>query len=407
PIAELHLKNWNEVNKQMAVETNRTDIDDVGGAPKKSDKRGTDTYQWYHLLRARMTLREYWPLRVKIFAERWEAWKTDQGFVDFTDMVEFGATLPSAPGNPKVIILDEAQDTSKLEWHMLNRWAETAGALILAGDPYQELYAWRGSDASIFLDPSVPEDHRRLLHQSFRVPKKVRDASLAWLRRALPGYQEIDYRPREGDEGSVHLSRGMWKHDPKPVIQKVMERLEETEDQTIMISATCGYMLGPTIALLKKNGIPFSNPWRRKRGDWNPLWMFDRRDRSDDARMSTVEKIQLFIGVICDNRTIVYEDFSKVVALLKTSGVLRHGVKTYFKQMAREEPMQKVPLDILQGAFEEEPGKYLKYLNQYDVDREIKFLEWLSKNSMKGKQKGVDYVLQIGKKFGLDAQDAA
>ena len=39
-----------------------------------------------------------------------------------------------------------------------------------------------------------------------------------------------------------------------------------------MLLTTCSYMLEPLKAVLRKRGLPFHNPYRRKRADWNPLY---------------------------------------------------------------------------------------------------------------------------------------
>ena len=38
-----------------------------------------------------------------------------------------------------------------------------------------------------------------------------------------------------------------------------------------MSLASCGYMLGPVLKALRSRAIPFHNPYRRNRGDWNPI----------------------------------------------------------------------------------------------------------------------------------------
>ena len=38
-----------------------------------------------------------------------------------------------------------------------------------------------------------------------------------------------------------------------------------------MFLASCSYMLYPLVAILRKNGIPFHNPYRKTNGFWNPL----------------------------------------------------------------------------------------------------------------------------------------
>jgi DNA helicase II / ATP-dependent DNA helicase PcrA len=38
-----------------------------------------------------------------------------------------------------------------------------------------------------------------------------------------------------------------------------------------MVLAACSYMLRPLVAALRKEGIPFHNPYRKANGTWNPL----------------------------------------------------------------------------------------------------------------------------------------
>ena len=56
-----------------------------------------------------------------------------------------------------------------------------------------------------------------------------------------------------------------------------------------MILATCSYILGPSLAILRKRGLPFSNRYRPKRGAWNPLAPAGR------GRVSGVERVLAFI----------------------------------------------------------------------------------------------------------------
>ncbi len=39
----------------------------------------------------------------------------------------------------------------------------------------------------------------------------------------------------------------------------------------MMFLASCAYMLGPLLTVLRKNSIPFHNPYRKANGVWNPL----------------------------------------------------------------------------------------------------------------------------------------
>lgn len=45
----------------------------------------------------------------------------------------------------------------------------------------------------------------------------------------------------------------------------------KAHSKTVMFLAPCAYQLQPLIAELRRRGIPFHNPYRRGRSDWNPL----------------------------------------------------------------------------------------------------------------------------------------
>ncbi len=401
PIAEVNIDRWNEENRTLAVKTDRTDIDDLGGGPSGSSEVGTNLYNQYNVLRARMQRRETWPLNVAMFAKHWEAWKDSHDFIDFSDMISLALEhFPSAPGNPSVIIVDEAQDMSSLEWALIKHWAKSAGALILAGDPMQALYAWRGADFSIFFDESISEDHRKMLRQSFRVPAKVKSASMQWLRSNMTDFHEFEYRADERyTQGSVKLSKAMWKC-PEYLINTIKEKLSEPgvdgRKSDIMVCATCGYMLGPLLAVLRKRGIPFSNPWRRKRGDWNPL--YPRRG------MSSQDKMTEFLRIVCEvNYSPRYGAFAKMLDVLKSAGVLKHGVKAYFKSVAKDQPENIVPQDMIENAFESEAWAQIEHLMKSDPDREINAMKWFTAHCAKKSQNTLKYLSRVIENYGLEA----
>ena len=92
--------------------------------------------------------------------------------LDFPGIIQWGvefAPLPPKADRLKCIILDEAQDTTDAEWHIIKRWARACDAdLIPIGDPHQTLYEWRGASRDILL-----EEPRVVLNQSYRVPTNV------------------------------------------------------------------------------------------------------------------------------------------------------------------------------------------------------------------------------------------
>lgn len=395
PIAELHAKEFNDENPRLAIKTDRVDIDDLGGAPARSLEAGTKAYQEYGLFRAQMKPRKTWRLRVRMFAERWESWKKKHDYVDFGDMISLATDrIATAPGDPEVIILDEGQDMSAAEWVLIRKWSKAAGALIVAGDPMQELYHWRGSDTSIFFDKSIPGDHRKLLSQSYRVPQKIKDASMQWLRSNLMGYHDFDYKARP-TKGQIMHSHATWKY-PEPLLEKIKKVLRRSSTETVMISATCGYMLGPTIALLKKQGVPISNPWRRKRGDWNPL--YPRRG------MSIQDKLLEFVRMVCTPAHMLsYGAAAKSLDILKVGGTLQRGAKAFFKEVAKQEPDNIVPADIFFGAFEAQAREQLETFRKYDPNREMSVIKWFLERCMKVNKNSIKYIVRVIENYGLEA----
>lgn len=272
-LTESRMPDWNKAYPHRALpSTNRTMDDPYGEIADADSPTSKDAEQdalEYHRLRACMLdPHKHGTERVRGFARDWERWKADSGLLDFTDLIEQARneTL-SAPGQPNVILADEAQDLSALEVSLLQHWANSAAAMILIGDGWQNLYQWRGADPKIFLDPSIPANKRDVLDQSFRVPRAVHAAAINLVRANLSDYTPIEYHPRD-EEGAVDHLRCTWRF-PDPVVQLARELVDA--GRKVMIMASCGFMLDPLVKMLRMGGIPFSNPWRRTNGRWNPM----------------------------------------------------------------------------------------------------------------------------------------
>ena len=67
----------------------------------------------------------------------------------------------------------------------------------------------------------------------------------------------------------MRFSRGGYKSAEFAILNTATEHLERGKN--VMFLTSCGYMLRPIIAVLRKHGIPFHNPYRKSNGFWNPL----------------------------------------------------------------------------------------------------------------------------------------
>lgn len=241
-LEEEDLPPWNDRHRQWKVS-----LDDEGTVAS------CPAFQEYELLRAKDIPRQAWPNRVFAFALAWEDFKRSIGKLDFGDLISNAASsLPFAPGNPSVILVDERQDMSPLELKVLRRWGSNTDGLILVGDPMQSLYDWRG--ASRDLD-CRPPDASIVLSHSYRIPRAVHSRALRLIVR-LAG-EDYKFSPREAD-GSVSAC-------------EVAERLKLPSGRSSMLIAASSYALSPIVRRLRAEGLPYHNPFSVK---WNPI----RRD---------------------------------------------------------------------------------------------------------------------------------
>lgn len=105
------------------------------------------------------------------FLDTYEEWKNDNGKKDFTDMLLEYNLGPYEPGDVDVVIVDEAQDLSKLQWQIVEKYACEANELYIAGDDDQSIYKFLGADEYGFLNHEA--DETRVLTHSYRCPYVV------------------------------------------------------------------------------------------------------------------------------------------------------------------------------------------------------------------------------------------
>jgi superfamily I DNA/RNA helicase len=230
-------------------------------------EHGDSLLSEYSRLRNARVPRVAWSPTVTHFAVKWEDFKRQTSTVDFTDMIELALLEVACPvQEPVVICVDEAQDTSKLQWALVRKWAShpTCEKLVTAGDPDQSIFEWAGADPSFFVE-NAPR-RRLVLEQSYRVPREVHAFAQRWIRQVV-GRDDVVYRPRDFDGACVRRTH-RWGRP-----WEFVDELAATVDagRSVMVMASCAYMLTPLVEQLRDAGVAFRNPWRKTNGAWNPL----------------------------------------------------------------------------------------------------------------------------------------
>lgn len=364
-LAETKLAEWNKDHPHLQIDSGLSaDEDDPTQDFMPGPRRdtGTDLYAAYALARAQLAPMDKLPRDVAFFAAKWQDWKKEEHLLDFADLIDAALhDLSGAPFKSELIIGDEQQDQSAAESAVIEKWGAAAGAVIRAGDPWQALYTWRGANPGAFFDKSLPFERRRVLKQSHRVPARVHALAIKWARH-LSDFEPIEYLPTPERGDAYFFPAATWRR-PEPVIAAAQRKIAEGED--VMICSPCGYQLTPTIAALRKRGIPFSNPWRMRQGAWNPLAkrrgvrMVDRIAdflRPDDATWGEAR------------RAWNVRELESWSSICRAKGLFEHGGKTAIQTLLESDPDARVEDDALMRLLDpDSAGELLKLLFHADV----------------------------------------
>ena len=141
------------------------------------------------------------PFLRKVAAEL-EVFKSAYGKVTFVDMIEQFVKIGEAP-RLEVLIIDEAQDLTPLQWQMAEILAENARVVVIAGDDDQCIHRWAGVEVRLFM--TCAQD-KEVLSQSYRLTRPVFDVAAGVVRRIRTRLPK-EYHPND-KEGKVSRAMG-------------------------------------------------------------------------------------------------------------------------------------------------------------------------------------------------------
>ena len=99
---------------------------------------------------------------------------------DYTGSIEFIVEEDVEIPKLKVVIVDEAQDLTKLQWALVKKFVDKADRVYVAGDDDQEIYEWAGAEALYFKNL---KGKSRVLDKSYRVPRNIAEKSRRLIER--------------------------------------------------------------------------------------------------------------------------------------------------------------------------------------------------------------------------------
>lgn len=183
------------------------------------------------------------------FVERaYRRFKAANMLMDFTDLLERVAESPERLPELKVLIIDEAQDLSRLQWKLVTALQNKAKRTYIAGDDDQAVFNWAGADVQSFLSY---DGNVKILNQSYRVPAKVHQLADTIVNR-IQNRQEKKWSPRS-EKGEIHY-------------YSQFEQVDISKGEWLIMAST-NYMLNDLHTWIKSQGLLFERQGQRSIAD--------------------------------------------------------------------------------------------------------------------------------------------
>ena len=166
-----------------------------------------------------------------------EKYKEERYLKDYTDMLSLFLKEKTTPGL-EVLIVDEAQDLSRLQWECIQKLALGVKNVYVAGDDDQAIYQWAGADVDSFIKL---KGNVTVLQNSYRIPKKIHNVAQSILNR-IPKQNRRDksWLPRK-EEGDV-------------LVYVSYEHIDFSQGEWLVLARN-GYILNKVETYLKQLGF--------------------------------------------------------------------------------------------------------------------------------------------------------
>ncbi len=198
------------------------------------------------------------------------------------------------------------------------------------------LYGWLGATPDAFLNRSIPDERKRFLRQSYRVPRAVHKYATQWVSK-LSRRQDKRYEPRDCD-GAVLRRDALTHAEPGALLADMRGHL--ADGKSVMVLASCGYMLKSLAGEMRIDGLPFHNPYAPTRGDWNML-------RSGGDRTSPADRVLAFLTFRREGRMWTNDEWWTWTQTLDSGRVMNRGWKAELERAAVRDPDGSVSMDTV------------------------------------------------------------
>jgi len=166
----------------------------------------------------------------------YQAQLAKENAVDFNDLLlkVIAAFELDEPGKTlrtkfRHVLVDEFQDTNKVQYDLVSRFAEVTRNLTVVGDDDQSIYAWRGAEPRNLLDfdRDFPDATVVKLEQNYRSTQMILDAANGIIHKNLDRHPKALWTDKAGGEPIEVFQAGDERGEAYFVAQSIRRLLDE------------------------------------------------------------------------------------------------------------------------------------------------------------------------------------
>lgn len=155
------------------------------------------------------------------------------------------------------VLTDESQDTSLLQYAMLEKLVMTHGNLCIVGDDDQSIYSWRGAEPSYLLQfkEKFPDCKILFMEQNYRSSSFIVQAANHFIKRNKERYDKSMYTNNEQGEPIVLKQCHDYHHQLKYLIGEIQQYSGSLEQVAVLYRNHNSSIL--LMNQFERAGIPF------------------------------------------------------------------------------------------------------------------------------------------------------
>ena len=174
---------------------------------------------------------------IKKIQKEYSSYKKNRSIMDYDDLLVYLEKLLSSNDEIRgklsnfyrYIMIDEFQDTNKLQARIAYYLASNHKNIMVVGDDSQSIYSFRGANFKNIMDfPKKYKDARIIkLEQNYRSTQPILDFTNELIRFAKESYRKTLYTKKEGEQKPVYIESQDDNYQSKFIVQRILELREE------------------------------------------------------------------------------------------------------------------------------------------------------------------------------------